>query len=76
MKRVLERDAKERGKATTQAENDFSNSWNIYYEKAEDKMKTNKNEFIITKDSKIDLQKPSLYFLLNCKDNGTAHPDG
>ncbi len=55
MKRVLERDAKERGKATTQAENDFSNSWNIYYEKAEDKMKINKNKFIITKDSKIDL---------------------
>ena len=55
MKRVLERDAKERGKATTQAENVFSNSWNIYYEKAEDKMKINKNEFIITKDSKIDL---------------------
>ena len=55
MKRVLERDAKERGKTTTQAENDFSNSWNIYYEKAEDKMKKNKNEFIITKDSKIDL---------------------
>ena len=55
MKRVLERDAKERGKTTTQAENDFSNSWNIYYEKTEDKMKINKNEFIITKDSKIDL---------------------
>ena len=55
MKRVLERDAKERGKTTTQAENDFSNSWKIYYEKTEDKMKINKNEFIITKDSKIDL---------------------
>ena len=54
MKRVLERDLKERGKVKNQAEDDFSNSWNIYYKKAKDKIEINTNEFLITKDTKID----------------------
>jgi len=33
MKRVVQRDIKERGKYKKQAENDFLKSWNIYYEK-------------------------------------------
>jgi len=33
MKRVVQRDIKERGKDKKQAENDFLKSWSIYYEK-------------------------------------------
>ena len=33
MKRVIQRDIKERGKDKKQAEYDFLKSWNIYYEK-------------------------------------------
>ena len=55
MKRVLQRDLKERGKAKKQAENDFLKSWDIYYEKLKNKnIKYNKNEFTITKNTNID----------------------
>jgi len=55
MKRVVDRDIKERGKAKKQAENDFIKSWDIYYEKFNNKiLKSNKNEFIITKKTNLD----------------------
>ncbi len=55
MNRVLQRDLKERGKAKKQAEDDFLKSWNIYYEKFKNiNKKKNANEFIITKNTKID----------------------
>ena len=55
MKRVLQRDSKERGKAKKQAEKDFIKSWNIYYEKFNNKrLKTNTEEFIITEKTNID----------------------
>ena len=55
MKRVLQRDLKERGKAKKQAEYDFLKSWDIYYEKFENKnIKNNPNEFTITKNTNID----------------------
>ena len=55
MKRVIERDSKERGKTKEQAEIDFSKSWDIYYEKIKNIcIKKNKNEFIITRNTNID----------------------
>ena len=55
MKRVIQRDLKERGKAKKQAEDDFLKSWDIYYEKFKNKnIKNNENEFTITKDTNID----------------------
>ena len=55
MKRVVQRDLKERGKRKKQAENDFVKSWHIYYEKFNNKSNYNKtNEFIITKSTHID----------------------
>ena len=55
MKRVLQRDLKERGKVKKQAEDDFLKSWDIYYEKFENKnIKNNANELTITKDTNID----------------------
>ena len=55
MKRVVDRDLKERGKAKKQAENDFIKSWDIYYEKFNNKIiKSNNNEFIITKKTNLD----------------------
>ena len=55
MKRVIQRDLKERGKVKKQAEDDFLKSWDIYYEKFKNKnMKNNENEFTITKDTNID----------------------
>ena len=55
LKRVLERDFKERGKAKNKAENDFMKSWQIYYEKFKKKnTSTNINHFIITKETNID----------------------
>ncbi len=55
MKRVIQRDLKERGKAKKQAEDDFLKSWDIYYEKFKNKnIKNNPNEFTITKDTNID----------------------
>ena len=55
MKRVIQRDFIERGKVKKQAENDFLQSWNIYYKKFKNEgMENNKNEFIITKKTDID----------------------
>jgi len=55
MKRVIQRDFKERGKSKKQAEGDFLKSWDIYYEKLEkNNKKNNKNEITITKNTKID----------------------
>ena len=55
MKRVVQRDLKERGKDEKQAENDFLKSWDIYYERFKSKRKNkNKNEFIIRKKTDID----------------------
>tara|TARA_B100000886_G_scaffold42966_1_gene26373 strand:+ start:167 stop:763 length:597 start_codon:yes stop_codon:yes gene_type:complete len=55
MKRVIQRDLKERGKKKKQAENDFLKSWEIYYEKFKlSGIKNNKNEFIISKKTDLD----------------------
>ena len=55
MKRVLQRDSKERGKNKKQAEKDFLKSWDIYYEKFKP-ISINKktNKFIIRKKTDID----------------------
>ena len=55
MKRVVQRDMKERGKDKKQAENDFLKSWDIYYEKFNpNSIKNNTNKFIIEKNTDID----------------------
>ena len=55
MKRVVQRDLKERGKVKKQAKNDFLKSWDIYYKKFKNEsIENNKNEFIIKKNTNID----------------------
>jgi len=55
MKRVVQRDIKERGKDKKQAENDFLKSWDIYYDKFNPhSIKNNTNKFIIEKKTDID----------------------
>ena len=55
MKRVVQRDLKERGKKKKEAENDFLKSWDIYYEKFKlNRIKKNENKFIIRKNTDID----------------------
>ena len=54
MKRVLQRDLKERGKDKKQAENDFLKSWDIYYAKGKENSIKNKNKFIIRKKTDVD----------------------
>ena len=55
MKRVVQRDIKERGKDKKQAENDFLKSWSIYYEKFKpNSIKNSTNKFIIEKNTDID----------------------
>jgi len=55
MKRVIQRDIKERGKDKKQAENDFLKSWSIYYEKFKpNNIKNNTNKFIIETNTDID----------------------
>ena len=55
MKRVVQRDIKERGKNKKQAENDFLKSWDIYYEKFKsNSIKNDTNKFIIEKKTNID----------------------
>ena len=55
MKRVVQRDLKERGKNKKQAENDFLKSWDIYYEKFKSSsIKNNTNKFIIRKKTDIN----------------------
>ena len=56
MKRVVQRDLKERGKDKKQAENDFLKSWDIYYKKWKfNSIKNNTNRFIIEKNSDVDI---------------------
>ena len=55
MKRVVQRDLKERGKSKKQAEQEFPKSWNIYYEKFKNKqINKNANHFTITQNTNID----------------------
>ena len=55
MKRVVQRDLKERGKDKKQAENDFLKSWDIYYEKFKtDITKSNANKFTISEKKDMD----------------------
>ena len=55
MKRVVQRDIKERGKAKKQAEKDFFKSWDLYYKKFKNKnIKNNSNQFTITKNTNLD----------------------
>ena len=55
MRRAVNRDLKERGKVKKKAENDFLNSWDIYYRKFKNKSIKNKtNEFNIRKMNDID----------------------
>ncbi len=62
MKRVVQRDIKERGKGKKQAENDFLKSWSIYYEKFKpNSKKINTNNFIIEKKTDIDLIMKKLF---------------
>ena len=55
MRRVVQRDIKERGKDKKQAEIDFLKSWDIYYEKFRAyRTNHNTNKFIINKKTDID----------------------
>ena len=55
MRRAVLRDLRERGKVKKQAENDFLNSWDIYYSKFKKTSSNNKeNKFIIRKMTNID----------------------
>ena len=55
LKRVVQRDIKERGKDKKKAENDFIKSWDIYYKKFKTKSaKNNLNKFTISKKTDID----------------------
>ena len=55
MKRVVQRDIKERGKAIKKAVDDFLKSWDIYYSKFKNKRINNqRNQFTITKKTNID----------------------
>ena len=55
MKRVIQRDIKERGKAKINAENDFIKSWEIYYKKFKNKsLSKNTNEFIVKKNTSVN----------------------
>jgi len=55
MKRVVQRDIKERGKGKKKAENDFLKSWSIYFKKSKpNSIKNNTNKFIIKKNTDID----------------------
>ena len=63
MKRVVQRDIKERGKQRKEAENDFLRSWEIYYQKFKNPIiEKNTKEFIITKDTNIDEILNKIFF--------------
>ena len=62
MKRVVQRDIKERGKDKQQAENDFLKSWSIYHEKFNlNSIKNITNIFIIEKNTDIDIILKKLF---------------
>ena len=55
MKRVVQRDLKERGKEKKQAENDFLKSWDIYYKKIKKiRLKNDIKEITVTAENNID----------------------
>ena len=55
MKRVVQRDFRERGKSKKQAENDFLKSWDIYCEQLKNKsIKNNSKKLTITENTNID----------------------
>ena len=55
LKRVVQRDLKERGKDEKQAKNDFLKSWEIYYKKFKSySINKNTNKFIIRKKTDTD----------------------
>jgi len=55
MKRVLQRDLKERGKVKKQAEEDFLKSWDMYYERFKNiNIRNNLDEFTIANNTNID----------------------
>jgi len=55
MKRVVQRDLKERGKDKKQAKNDFLKSWDIYYKKFKpNSIKKNANKLIIRKKTDMN----------------------
>ena len=55
MKRVVQRDFEERGKAKKKARIEFIKSWEIYHKKFKNKKnKKNINEFLITRKTNID----------------------
>ena len=55
MRRAVLRDLKERSKFKKQAENDFLDSWNIYYKNLKNSsLNNNANKFIIRKMTNID----------------------
>ena len=61
-KRVLQRDFKDRGKSKEEAEKDFIKSWNIYYEKSNNKRRKNKTEeYIVTEKTKINQMIEKLF---------------
>ena len=62
MKRVVQRDIKERGKTKKQAEEDFFKSWDFYYKKFKNtNIRNNANELTITKKTNIDLILKKLF---------------
>jgi len=55
MKRVVQRDIEERGKAKMMAENDFMKSWDLYYRKYKFKyMRKDANEFVIKNGTSVN----------------------
>ena len=63
MKRVIQRDLRERGKFQKQAENDFLKSWDIYCEQLKNKkIKYKANKIIITKNTNIDKLIKKLFY--------------
>ena len=55
MNRAIKRDLNDRGKDKINAKRDFLKSWDIYYDKSQNKNKKEKiNEFIFTKETNID----------------------
>ena len=64
MDRVVKRDLRERGKLKKNAINDFLKSWDIYYDNFENRsLKKNANEFIISKNTNIDLVLKKIFNL-------------
>ena len=55
MKRVVQRDLKERGKVKKQAEQDFLKSWDVYYKSFEKiNIKKNRKVFLIRENTNVD----------------------